>query len=205
MPTGYTAGIVDGTTKTFQDFAKQCMRAFGATIHMRDESMDKEYEPRTPTDYHIKSLKEAKEKLKQAETLTDSQIVENKKLHIAEDKAYYLKKIEETKKVKQRLDSFLEKAKAFKPPTKDHEGIAMFMIDQIESTIKHDGDTKYYVDGLAKIDAELSNINADKIRAEMIADAKRDIMYHTKEHNAELKRCEDSNKWVSDLLAVLMQ
>ena len=29
MATGYTAGIIDGKTETFQDFAKQCMRAFG--------------------------------------------------------------------------------------------------------------------------------------------------------------------------------
>ena len=46
MPTGYTAGIIDGKTETFQDFAKQCMRAFGVTIHMRDENMDKGYELR---------------------------------------------------------------------------------------------------------------------------------------------------------------
>ncbi|WP_428743197.1 hypothetical protein [Tenacibaculum sp.] len=203
MPTGYTAGIIDGTTETFQDFAKQCMRAFGATIHMRDESMDKEYEPRIPSDYHTKALKTANEKLRQAETLTDSEIIENRKAHIVKNKAYYLKRIEETKKAKERLDLFLEKAKAFNPPTKDHEGIAKFMIEQIETTIDHDGSTKYYDDELAKIDAQLSDINADKIRTEMIADAKRDIEYHTKEHNAELKRCEDSNKWVNDLLSVL--
>lgn len=203
MPTGYTAGIIDGTTETFQDFAKQCMRAFGATIHMRDESMDKEYEPRTPSDYHTKALEKANEKLKQAEKLTDSEIIESRKANIAKNKAYYLKRIEETKKAKERLDLFLAKAKAFNPPTKDHEGIAKFMIEQIETTIDHDGSTKYYDEELAKIDAQLSNINADKIRAEMIADAKRDIEYHTKEHNAELKRCNDSNKWVSDLLAVL--
>ena len=45
MPTGYTAGIIDGKTETFQEFAKQCMRNFGACIHMRDENMGKEYEP----------------------------------------------------------------------------------------------------------------------------------------------------------------
>lgn len=203
MPTGYTVGIIDGTTETFQDFAKRCMRAFEATIHMRDESMDKEYEPRIPSDYHIKALKKANKKLKRAKTLTDSEIIKNRKAHITKNKTYYLKRIEETKKAKERLDFFLEKAKAFNPPTKDHEGIAKFMIEQIETTINHDGDTKYYDNELSKIDAQLSDINADKIRAEMIADAKRDIKYHTKEHNAELKRCEDSNKWVSDLLAVL--
>jgi len=203
MPTGYTAGIIDGTTETFQDFAKQCMRAFGATIHMRDESMDKEYEPRTPSDYHTKALKTANEKLKQAEKLTDSEIIASRKKQIEESRNYHTKRIDEIKKARIKLDEFLTKAKDFKPPTKEHEGIAKFMIEQIETTINHDGDTKYHDDELSKIDSELKNINASDIRKDMMADAKRDIEYHTKEHSSELKRCEDSNKWVTDLLAVL--
>lgn len=203
MPTGYTSGIIDGTTETFQDFAKQCMRAFGATIHMRDESMSKEYEPRTPSDYHTKALKTANEKLKQAEKLTDSEIITDRKKQIEESRIYHTKRIEEIKVARQKLDEFLTKAKGFKPPTEDHEGIAKFMVEQIETTINHDGDTKYHDEELAKIGAQLETINTDDIRNDMVACANRDIDYHTKEHNAELKRCEDSNKWVTDLLAVL--
>ena len=39
MPTGYTAGILEGKIKTFPEFAKICMRAFGAAIHMRDNGL----------------------------------------------------------------------------------------------------------------------------------------------------------------------
>jgi len=46
MPTGYTQGILDGTTKDFKEFAKHCMKAFGACVHMRDDDMKKEYEER---------------------------------------------------------------------------------------------------------------------------------------------------------------
>ncbi len=60
MPTGYTAGILDGKITTFQQFAKQCMRAFGATIHMRDDDMDAEITPRTPSDYYSKEIEKAK-------------------------------------------------------------------------------------------------------------------------------------------------
>ena len=35
MPTGYTAGIIDGTTKDFKEYAKHCERAF--MIHLREE------------------------------------------------------------------------------------------------------------------------------------------------------------------------
>ncbi len=59
MPTGYTAGIIDGTTTTFQQFAKQCIRNFGATIHMRDEPSDVEYIERIPSDFHTKAIEEA--------------------------------------------------------------------------------------------------------------------------------------------------
>lgn len=52
MPTGYTAGILDGEINTFEEFAKTCMRAFGATIHMRDEPLSKTYEPEKTSDYH---------------------------------------------------------------------------------------------------------------------------------------------------------
>ena len=57
MPTGYTAGILDGTVKDFNEFAKKCSRAF--MIHLRDEPFDSEYKKREPSDYHSKNLKEA--------------------------------------------------------------------------------------------------------------------------------------------------
>ena len=43
MPTGYTAEILNGEIKTFPEFAKKCARAFGAMIHMRDDSLDATY------------------------------------------------------------------------------------------------------------------------------------------------------------------
>ena len=46
MPTGYTAGIADGTITNFEQYALRCIRAFGATMHLRDESLEHEYEPK---------------------------------------------------------------------------------------------------------------------------------------------------------------
>ena len=56
MPTGYTNGILNGEIKTFDEFAKQCIRAFGAAIHMRDDDFNKEYEKRKPDNYYINSF-----------------------------------------------------------------------------------------------------------------------------------------------------
>jgi hypothetical protein len=203
MPTGYTAGIIDGTTKTFNEFATICMRAFGATIHMRDENMDKPYEPRIPSDYHTKELQKAKEKLEQAEKLTDNKLIELEIKKLNERKEYHVKRITEAKEVNKRLNDFLSKAKVFEPPTKEHENIKDFMIEQISKTIDFDGKYEYNEKELVGIEIELKNIDANIVRAKLIEDANNDIEYHTKKHKEELKRCEDSNKWVEQFLNAL--
>lgn len=203
MPTGYTAGIIDGKTETFPDFAKQCMRNFGACIHMRDEYMDKEYEPTTPSDYHTKALEKAKEKLKQAETFTDSELIEMRTKELEESKKYHLESIAKTKVARAKLDAFLAKAIEFKAPTPEHEGLRKFMIEQLQSTIDFDGKTDYHDKALPQVEMELKTIDANQIRFTLIADANKDIAYHLKNHKEELKRCADSNAWVETLLRSL--
>lgn len=203
MPTGYTAGIIDGKTETFQDFAKQCMRNFGACIHMRDENMNKEYEPRTPSAYHTKALEKAKEKLKQAEKLTDAELIEMRTKELEESKKYHLESIAKIKVTRAKLEEFLAKAIEFKAPTPEHEGLRKFMIEQLQSTIDFDGKTDYHDKALPKIQMELKNIDANQIRFSMIADANKDITYHLKEYKEELKRCAESNAWVETLLGSL--
>ena len=203
MPTGYTAGIIDGKTETFQDFAKQCMKAFGACIHMRDESIDKEYEPRTPSDYHTKALEKAKEKLKQAETFTNAELIEMRTKELEESKKYHLESIAKTKIARAKLEEFLTKAIELKAPTPDHEGFRKFMIEQLDSTIDFDCKTDYHDKALSEIEMELKNVDANQIRFSMIADANKDIAYHLKEHKEELKRCAESNAWVETLLGAL--
>lgn len=203
MPTGYTAGIVDGKTEKFQDFAKLCMRAFGATIHMRDESMAKEYEPRIPSSYHAEALKQGKEELKKAKAFTDEKLIDIRTKELKERKKYCIKKIKETKKTKDKLEQILIKAKEFKPPTPDHEEIKKFMIEQLETTIDYDGNTSYYDKELQGIKESLKNIDANQIRISLIEDAKRDVAYHLKENTEEIKRCKDSNTWAEIFLKSL--
>ena len=203
MPTGYTAGIIDGTTEKFQDFAKLCIRAFGATVHMRDEPFDKCYEPRTPSDYHLKALNDAKEKLKKAESFTDKELIKMRKKELEKSRDYHIKRIAETKVISNKLESFLKEAKGFVVPTSEHEAFKKFMVEQLESTIKHDGDSTYHEKLLPEIEEELKNINASVVRFSLIEDANRDIAYHLKEYKAELNRCAESNAWVESLFSSL--
>lgn len=75
--------------------------------------------------------------------------------------------------------------------------------EQIEKTIDFDCKTKYHDEGLAKIELELLTLNASEIRKDMIAKAKKDFEYNTKNYNEDVERCDKSNQWVSDFVGSL--
>lgn len=203
MPTGYTAGIVDGTTKDFKEYATHCMRNFGATMHMRDEPWDKEWEPAKPSDYHIKEIEKAKKRLADAQTLSLEELAQERGEQLEKDKEYHLNKIAEKQIIVDRLRGFLSDAEKFNPPTEEHLGVKRFMIQQIEETIKFDGSDKYHREALERIDAELKDLQPEKIKADFIEYAEKDLKYHETEYKKDVKRCEDSNRWVEQFLQAL--
>lgn len=197
MPTGYTAGIIDGEITTFEQFATQCTRAFGATIHMRDNPMDSPYEPRTPSDYHTNSIQSKRERLEEIESMSDEKIVEDFNTQLEEDLKYHQTKMEEDKRNLEKLNSMLESAKSWVPPTEDHQPFRNFMIEQIESTIKVDGDPSYHVNKMVGIKKQMEEgINPKEYREETIQEIKSQISYHETEYQNELVRCKDSNDWM---------
>ena len=197
MPTGYTAGIINGEITTFEQFATQCTRAFGATIHMRDNPMDSPYEPRTPSDYHTNSIQSKRERLEEIESMSDEKIVEDFNTQLGEDLKYHQTKMEEDKRNLEKLNSMLESAKSWVPPTEDHQPFRNFMIEQIESTIKVDGDPSYHVNKMVGIKKQMEEgINPKEYREETIQEIKSQISYHETEYQKELVRCKDSNDWM---------
>ena len=197
MPTGYTAGFLDGKVNTFEEFATVCTRAFGATIHMRDNPMDSPYEPRTPSDYHTNSIQSKRERLEEIESMSDEKIVEDFNTQLGEDLKYHQTKMEEDKRNLEKLNSMLESAKSWVPPTEDHQPFRNFMIEQIESTIKVDGDPSYHVNKIVGIKKQMEEgINPKEYREETIQEIKSQISYHETEYQKELVRCKDSNDWM---------
>ena len=197
MPTGYTAGILDGKVNTFEEFATVCTRAFGATIHMRDNPMDSPYEPRTPSDYHTNSIQSKRERLEEIESMSDEKIVEDFNTQLGEDLKYHQTKMEEDKRNLEKLNSMLESAKSWVPPTEDHQPFRNFMIEQVESTIKVDGDPSYHVNKMVGIKQQMEEgINPKEYREETIQEIKSQISYHETEYQKELVRCKDSNDWM---------
>lgn len=201
MPTGYTAGIIDGEITTFEQFATQCTRAFGATIHMRDNPLDSPYEPRTPSEYYVNSLQSQREKLEETKTMTDEAIVQDFENLLKDSLEYHERELEKTKVNLGRLNSIMESAKSWVPPTEDHEGVRDYMIDQLEITIKADGDPSYHVNKIVQAKKELEEgIDPKVYREEKIKEIEDRISYYEGEVQKELERCKQSNDWMDKFL-----
>jgi len=201
MPTGYTAGIIDGEITTFEQFATQCSRAFGATIHMRDNPLDSPYEPRTPSQYYVNSLQSQREKLEETKTMTDEAIVQDFENLLKDSLEYHERELEKTKVNLGRLNSIMESAKSWVPPTEDHEGVRDYMIDQLEITIKADGDPSYHVNKIVQAKKELEEgIDPKVYREEKIKEIEDRISYYEGEVQKELERCKQSNDWMDKFL-----
>lgn len=196
MPTGYTQGILDGEIQTFKEFAIKCTRSFGATIHMREDDLDKELIPRTPSDYYLKEIERCKQTLEEARVVPDDELVSERKTEIEASIQSMLKSVDEKNFNKTKLEKMLLEAQRYEPPTEEHVGIKRFMIEQLSETIKHDCDIEYYESRIIELNLELQNISAEKIRKNMIESAQESLEYANKRYKEEIEGCKKANLWV---------
>lgn len=118
MPTGYTAGILDGKIKNFTQFATDCMRNFGPCIHLRDSNGP--YTPREPSDYYLTSLQEANKKMDRLAVTSDDQLVENRRKELEEELVRYAGYVKEKEENLRRINEILKDVRAYVPPTSEH-------------------------------------------------------------------------------------
>lgn len=192
MSTRYTAGVASGEIKTFEEYALQCARAFGACILLRDEPLSSEIPEFEPSDYHSKELKKASKELKLMLEGSDKEVRALYEKEMAEKAKRVRDSLAKTKLEIDRYKSMLEKALAFVPPTEDHKGLADFMVKQLQESIRFDDMSSYCEKELVtppfelwkrnKIDGLMKSISRDK-----------------EEYQKEVERTNTRNKWVRDL------
>ena len=200
MPTSYTAGILDGTITDFKGFASTCMRAFGATMHMRDEALDKEYEPREPSDYHLNQIQHYKKEIELAESRTEEEYLISEKILMKDELKRMEDSIFEKKKQLEKLEKMLDEARNWNPPSREHQEFKSFMMDQLSQTIQFDADVEYYEKKRGELLDRFGKIpDGKKIKEKTLNSLRDNLAYYTKSHQEELERCEKSNKWVKDV------
>jgi hypothetical protein len=189
MATGYTYPVKDGKITEFREFALQCSRAFGALIHMREDSMSSELTFPEVDDYHVKGLAKAKRDLKDLETVS----IREAEKRAEADHQRALDANREIAKVRklnlQRYEAMLEQVRAWTPPTKEHQGLKDFMVQQLVDSIKWDVD--YLTEPQKKSGAGWL---ADAVKA-----AEDSIAYHTEKYAEEVKRIGERREWILQL------
>lgn len=192
MPTGYTDEIKNGIT--FQQFAMSCARAFGAFVMMRDESVDKPIPARfEPSTWNKDKLSEAYKELDKVNKMNVLDAEKMALIEFAKECKRQQEAISKDRKLMGQYRDMLYKAKQYQPPTPDHIEFKKFMVSQIEGSIEFDGMEDYYIDHAPQ------KLTGEEWLAKERNRLLKDIAYHTKENDAEVKRTEGRNKWITDL------
>lgn len=195
MPTGYTAAVQDGEITDVKDFVLRCARNFGAFIHMRDAKFTDKPKLREVSDYHLKRLEEAKERLENYQ-------VKNKEDFEKEMQEWIVKTNKEreeyrnTKEIHEnRYNDMLDKVSKWQPPTEDHNNLKEFCIKQLKESIKGDCYVGEWCKPLTEDDIPTYE---DYVNSELkrITD---DIEYHAKGYREEVEKVNECNKWITDL------
>lgn len=186
MPTGYTAGVGDGSITTLRQYALRCARAFGATISMRDDPMDapipERFEP--STSHNEARLDEAREKLAQISKLSEAQCENRAKADFEARLASHRADEAEKAAENARYRKMIADVEAWET---EAEGIKDFMLQQLRISIS---------DYRSDPPTLLSGPEWLAVTLRSLAD---DIAYHEKTPAEEVERTVGRNRWLADL------
>ncbi len=107
---------------------------------------------------------------------------------------WILEASEDFRKIRQRERYVeLEKAKNWQPPTKEHEGLKAFMIEQLADSSSFDCGVSFYET------ASFSAMTYEDYAAKKLAEHNRSIEYHKEYEAKDLNNIKQRNKWIKDL------
>lgn len=194
MPTGYTEGI---EKLSFNQFVWKCARAFGAFIMQREDSLNSKPVLEESLDgYYTTALQEAKDALAVFDSKSEKQRLKDAEQEIRKEIKATEKALAEKENLLKCYERKLAEAKAWIPPSDDHQGLKEFMISQITDSIRHDCDLSYYRNSLEKLETESFKCRVDEIHKRLVSN----IKYYAEQSREEHDRVTSRNRWKRQLL-----
>lgn len=148
MPSGYTEAVAKGEITEVKDFALRCARAFGSLSIAREMPLeealsveDLERLEAKQVALFFRTLSKYEQDLESLLALSPEEVAQRAEAEYQEDFAHHEKAKEREATLAARYRGLLAKVREWKAPTAVHEGLAEFMIEQLESAIYHDCDT----------------------------------------------------------------
>jgi hypothetical protein len=162
----------------------------------RDDALDVLPKKQKVDSYYVDGLDEAKKKLAKFKKTPKKEMLIQLKDEIEKTNKDYKtqnqKREEERLTMKSNYENMLNKVNAWTPPTKHHENLKLFMIEQINSSIGWDCGSSTYSDPL--ITESPSKYYNTKLK-----DLEYDVERYQRHYDEELKKVEFNNKWIEDL------
>lgn len=202
MLTGYTAGLLDGSIKSFKEFGMICARAFGATKHMRDDTLDTPYTPMLPSSYYLNAVQEKIEKIEEEMDLSDEEAAKRQIELLNKEKEQVYKRLKKIDEGEKTVNGMLHKVISWIPPTPDHDELKTFMIEQLHVTGTDSSTKGYYKNKLKEIDEALASTTPEKmaqLREERIEKLISELNRLLEEAEKEHEKCQQANEWVETL------
>lgn len=191
MPSGYTAPVAEGKITDINQFVTRCARAFGALISMRDDPLDAPLPERIEpiSDYHVKALERAKERLSSLSRMSKSDIERECRLEYERAMETWREWVEESNLKRRRYQDMRAKVLAWEPPSPNHEGLKQFMLEQLSESERYDCHDYQ----------QPEQQNPDDWYSKALSDARNDIAYHTQKQQEEEERTRERNEWLQTL------
>lgn len=194
MPTGFTECLLEDEPVSFKDFLLGCAQA---SQYYRDRSWDR----KSPdTSYNQEQLDKAKAKLVSLVDITDLQLWQDEHDRVVRIVKQHDQEVERGKKLKEKLTGLIDQIKEWNSPSPEHDWLKIFMLEQVELTLKHDGhvcgDDCYNRFVLNPPKAET---DASKLRLNRMTDCIEDINYHEKAIRDERLYTESAKNWIKTL------
>ena len=192
MPTGYTNKVSNGEITEAKDYILSVATGYGAMMGLNIDKLDKDGKHHKPSNYHLERLENAIKELEKFSLIKDEEFLIEIKENYIQSVESHKKYIEEKAVIENRYLKMLNKVKEWEVPTEEHQKLKESCMEQLENSIKWDCETSHV--------RTPKMVEITKYKDVLYKQIVRDIGYHSKAYNDEMKRVEDCNKWINDLL-----
>lgn len=191
MAIGYASYLKDKGEVTFREFTMHCARAFGAPVEMRGDSLNASIlDEFRPTNYHSNAIEETKKLLAEVEKWSNTRAEREAKKAFDEEVLLIKERFEEDKRGRRAYTAMLKQVGKWIPPSKDHEDLKYFMIEELVESIE-----------LSCLHTLIipQQLSGKKFQSQLIKNLRCDIEYHTKEYEKEVRCARKRSEWVRSL------
>ena len=136
--TAYTCGIADGSIGTAKEYLKKCIREFGICYEQHDEGLDTELKTHFTADtgYFEKMIQMAEDGIRRLEGHDPDDIYRAYVEQIRARNDMNQSAWERAKAENERYEKIRGAVETWRPPTKGHEPIKIFALEQIDKCME---------------------------------------------------------------------